>query len=252
MNSNIQKLLTADGSHTLFSPEFNEIYHSRNGAVQESNHVFIQHGLAQIKSDAVRVFELGFGTGLNAFLAFIYAEKNGKQIYYEGVELYPVEIELAKSLNYADVIDCFGNSSNYLPREGDSEGGNQKLNFRSSLSEAGKFKSEFLQLHTASWNETHQLGNNFSFRKNHISILDYQPVANDFDVIFFDAFAPDIQSDLWSENMFQKMYAMLKVGGRLSTYCAKGNVRRAMQAADFKVERHPGPPGKREMLVAVK
>jgi len=217
-----KKLLTADGSHTLFSPEFNEIYHSRNGAIQESNHVFIQHGLAKEEADTISVFELGFGTGLNAFLAFIYTENTGKQIHYEGVELYPVAIELAQSLNYADEL------------------------------ETGKYKPEFVQLHTASWNETHRLGNNFSFHKKAISILDYTPVAKDVDVIFFDAFAPDIQSDLWSENVFEKMYAMLKQGGRLSTYCAKGNVRRAMQAAGFKVERHPGPPGKREMLVAVK
>ena len=218
----IEKLLTADGSHTLFSPEFNEIYHSRNGAIQESNHVFIQHGLAKVEADTIRVFELGFGTGLNAFLAFLFAENNGKQTHYEGVELYPVAIELAQSLNYADEL------------------------------EAGKYKPEFVQLHAASWNETHRLGNNFTFRKNHVSVTDYQPAANDVDVIFFDAFAPDIQSDLWSEVMFRKKYAMLKEGGRLSTYCAKGNVRRAMQAAGFKVERHAGPPGKREMLVAVK
>jgi len=218
----IEKLLTADGSHTLFSPEFNEIYHSRNGAIQESNHVFIQHALAQIEKENIRVFELGFGTGLNAFLAFLFAQNKGKHIHYQGVELYPIAIEIAQSLNYADEL------------------------------EGGKFKPEFLQLHTASWNETHALGNNFSFQKNHISILDYLPAANDVDVIFFDAFAPDIQSDLWSEAVFKKMYAMLKTGGRLSTYCAKGNVRRAMQAAGFKVERTPGPPGKREMLVAVK
>ena len=218
----LEKIVTADGSHTLFSDRFNEIYHSRHGAIQESEHVFIQHGLAQVHAPALRVFELGFGTGLNAFLAFLFAEQHGRQIHYEGVELYPVATDVAASLNYADEL------------------------------EAGKYKAQFLQLHTASWSEVHQLGSHFSFAKHRIAAMDYQPEAAAFDVIFFDAFAPDVQSDLWSETMFQKMFAMLKAGGRLSTYCAKGSVRRAMQAAGFKVERHPGPPGKREMLVAIK
>ncbi len=218
----IEKLLTADGSHTLFSSKFNEIYHSRHGAIQESNHVFVQHGLMQVKTRPIRIFELGFGTGLNAFLAFLFAQNHSIDVHYEGVELYPIENDIAQSLNYADEL-C-----------------------------AGKFKHEFLQLHTSLWNQSHQLSVNFTFIKKHISIADYQPAINHFDVIFFDAFAPDVQSELWSEKMFAKMYAILKPGGILCTYCAKGIVRRAMQGAGFVVQRQPGPPGKREMLVAFK
>ncbi len=211
--------LTADGSNTIFSDIFFETYHSVNGAVTESTHVFINAGLKRCTKTSIRVFEVGFGTGLNALLTCVEAEKLLVDIEYHSVELYPLEMEVIKSLNYSD-----------------------SLSLNSQL---------FNSLHKAPWNVTVQISPTFRLRKISSSLQETN-MLDKFDVVYFDAFSPAIQPELWTMEVFSKIYNNLHNNAILTTYCAKGEVRRNMQAAGFKVERLPGPPGKREMLRATK
>lgn len=212
---------TADGSHTLFVPELNENYHSVHGAIQESQHVFIKSGLQACEAPVPAILEIGLGTGLNAFLTLCEAEKLGKQVYYESIEAYPIATAEIESLNYLDL-----------------------------LSETGRV-ADFMQLHETSAEDTHELQAFFTFRKR-IGKLQETEFESRFDLIYFDAFAPEKQPVMWTDEVFAKMYAVLKPGGFLVTYCAKGVVKRTMRAAGFTVEGIPGPPGKREMIRAIK
>lgn len=211
---------TADGSHTLFIPEMDEHYHSVNGAVQESRHVFIEAGLHHQAKKDITVFEIGFGTGLNAFLTLLDAEENGRKVDYYSVELYPLEQELVQSLNYGKVI---------CPEK----------------------KDLFQALHAAPWNEAAYITNLFTLHKiqgdNNSCAL-----PEGIDLVYFDAFAPDKQPEMWNQEIFDRLYAHMAQGGILTTYCAKGAVRRMMKEAGYSVERIPGPPGKREMLRAIR
>ncbi|MBL7801036.1 MAG: tRNA (5-methylaminomethyl-2-thiouridine)(34)-methyltransferase MnmD [Chitinophagales bacterium] len=219
MIDSISILTTGDGSQTLFSQQFDEIYHSRNGALTESQHVFVQHGLMNVNKPHIKVFEVGFGTGLNALLCAHYAHQNNVSIDYTGVELYPVDETIASQLTFHEALDdC---------------------------------PIETSVLHKAPWNERVSISPNFTMLKIQHSFVDVQ-LEEIYDVIFFDAFAPEKQPELWDLSVFQKCYALLAVGGVLTTYCAKGYVKRNMQEAGFRVEKVPGPPGKREMLVAFK
>jgi len=219
MADSISILTTGDGSQTLFSQQFDEIYHSRNGALTESQHVFVQHGLMNVNKPFIKVFEVGFGTGLNALLCAHYAQQNGIKVEYTGVELYPVEDTIANQLSYHEaLIDC---------------------------------PIETAVLHKAPWSERVAITPNFTLLKIQQSFVDVQ-LFEIYDVIFFDAFAPEKQPELWDLSVFQKCFSMLREGGVLTTYCAKGYVKRNMQEAGFRVEKVPGPPGKREMLVALK
>lgn len=211
---------TADGSHTLFIPEMDEHYHSVNGAVQESRHVFIEAGLHHQTQKDITVFEIGFGTGLNAFLTLLDAEENNRSVNYYSVELYPLASELVGALNYGDVI---------CPEK----------------------KEWFGALHAASWNEAAKITDRFTLHKIQGDSNTCQ-LPEDIDLVYFDAFAPDKQPEMWSQEIFDKIYAHTSEGGILTTYCAKGVVRRMMQKAGYSVERIPGPPGKREMLRAMK
>jgi tRNA U34 5-methylaminomethyl-2-thiouridine-forming methyltransferase MnmC len=224
-------LLTEDGSHTLFSEQFNEIYHSRHGAIQESNHVFIESGLkfllepgspTLVGEEPVKIFEVGFGTGLNAWLTLIEAQKSSQQIYYEAIELHPVPIDLIKELNYTALI------------------------------ESEKYRPPFHSLHLCTWNEMHQISPFFSFKKLHGSMLDLQMTPEKFNLICFDAFAPEYQPEMWTIDVMQKMFDFLLSGGILVSYCAKSLFQRNLKAAGFDVEKLPGPPGKREMIRAHK
>ena len=222
-------IITADGSSTIHIPEWNEQYHSKHGAIQEAYHVFIKSGLHHFchskQSDEygnnISILEIGFGTGLNAFITLLEAEKLKLNINYNGVEAYPVSTAEIQALNYIETL----NAEN---------------------------KSEvFKTLHKVTWEEKHQINDAFKLikRKQFFSkINDYEA----HDIIYFDAFGARVQPDLWTEQIFTIMYKALKPKGILVTYSAKGSVRRAMQAAGFKVERLPGPPGKREMLRATK
>jgi len=211
--------VTTDGSHSLYHPVTDQFYHSHHGAVQESMHVFIKHGYeyAAAFNDHIRILEIGFGTGLNALLT--QRMSDGKTIYYESLEYYPISIALVAQLNY--------------PTD------NNERRF-------------FNSLHNASWNLNESVSSHFQLHKRLLRIQDYVPGDASFDVIYFDAFSPGAQPELWSEEIFRAMYNSLKRNGVLVTYCSKGDVRRAMIAAGFAVEKLPGPPGKREMLRAIR
>ncbi len=211
--------LSEDGSHTLFVPELDEHYHSTHGAIQESMHVFINAGFNRKKAQELSVLEFGFGTGLNALLTFI--NKGDAKILYHTLEKYPIDTNLADHLNYKHV-------------DGDL------------------YADFFTQLHSCAWGQDVILNKDFVLRKEHVDFKDVILTEDAYDIVYFDAFAPDKQPGLWSEEIFEKVYAAIKAGGILTTYCAKGVVRRTMQEVGFKVERIPGPPGKREMLRAIK
>lgn len=210
-------LITSDGSTTIHLPDWNEQYHSKHGAIQEANHVFLTHGFRILEQKEIRLLEIGFGTGLNCFITFLEAEKRKKNMEYVGVEAYPV------------LHDEIG-----------------KLNFVSELN-AGEKQGVFENMHKVSWEEKHQLSETFSLikRKQFFKDIDDE---DRYDLIYFDAFGPRVQPELWTEEIFSGMYKALKNKGVLVTYSAKGSVRRAMQSVGFSVERLPGPPGKREML----
>ncbi|WP_075591635.1 tRNA (5-methylaminomethyl-2-thiouridine)(34)-methyltransferase MnmD [Labilibacter marinus] len=210
--------ISKDGSHTLFVPELNEHYHSTNGAIQESLHVFIEAGLKHLNLDKINILEFGFGTGLNAFLTAIH--KGDKEIHYHSMEKYPIESSTIKELNYGDIVD---------PNK----------------------KELFQQLHQVSWEEEHKLEYNFSLKKQQCDFKDVV-LEPKYNLIYFDAFAPEIQPKLWSKEIFEKAYKSLVSGGVLTTYCAKGVVRRTMQEVGFTVERLQGPPGKRQIMRAIK
>jgi len=214
MNSEL--LITEDGSHTLFVPAIDECYHSTHGAVQESRFIFIEAALKQCAKKEIRVLEIGFGTGLNAFLTLIEAERSGKQIHYTSLELYPVEVGKALQLNYPEEL-------------------------------APEKRSFFEQMHTAPWNTEVRITANFSLLKIETDYTQYN-FTEIYDVIYFDAFSPEKQPEMWTEERFKCLYLISSKGAILTTYCAKGIVRRAMQAAGFTVERLQGPPGKRQIV----
>jgi len=213
-------ILTGDGSHTISMPELNVTYHSIHGAIQESKHVFIEAGLKSLilaEAAQLNIFEMGFGTGLNALLTIIEAEKLQKDIHYETVEQFPLDSNETRSLNYCKQLD------------------------REDL------QPLFGQLHSCEWEKITNITANFCFKKSRSNLLSFE-TSETFNLIYFDAFAPNAQPELWTKEIFEKMFAMLKPGGVLVTYCSKGDVRRAIQAAGFIVEKLPGPKGKREMI----
>lgn len=215
--------VTEDGSHTLFSGQFGENYHSRHGAVTESNHVFIQAGLACMarqRGRKIEVLEAGFGTGLNALLTWQMAEKEGMEVSYTGMEAYPVSTEEAGQLNYAEVA---------VPGQQDA----------------------FLQLHRAPWGEFIALSEQFHFKKIAMLIQEFR-AETAFDVVYFDAFAPQTQPELWTAAVMAHFFEALRPGGVLVTYCAQGAFRRNLKAAGFVLESLPGPPFKREMTRALR
>lgn len=209
--------ITADGSATIAIPAMQVTYHSKHGAVQESMHVFIQAGLNwMIKKGLshIRIFEMGFGTGLNALLTAEHIESKPINCAYYSAEAFPLTKAEFANLNYA----------------------NQVL---------------LQQLHTSLWNEASAITSNFTLHKLHTS-LDACTIDDPIDLIYYDAFAPSAQPDLWTEAIFTKLFHWTAPGGILVTYCSKGDVRRAMQAAGWIIEKIPGPPGKREMVRAHK
>ncbi len=210
---------TADGSPTIAIPDMQVTYHSRHGAVQESRHVFIQAGLQPLLKQytMLRVFEMGFGTGLNALLTLEQAIARDQFIYYQAVEKYPLNGKEIKLLNYKQI----------LPDE------------------------YFTTLHQCNWEEPVAIHPFFTLYKSWISLQEFKAEAP-FHLIYYDAFAPAAQPELWTQQIFEQLYAMLTDRGVLVTYCSKGDVRRNMLTAGFKVEKLAGPPGKREMLRATK
>lgn len=217
--------ITEDGSTTLELMGRNEHFHSTHGAIQESMHIFIQNGLLQKAKEKgdIRIFEMGFGTGLNALLTLIESAKNNLIIDYLTVEAYPVEKELVNQLNYSE----------HLKLEKEE-------------------KAFFQRLHTSSWNQKIEISATFHFEKQKIKLEEISLEDETFDLVYFDAFNPDLQPELWTEEIFRKIYLAMKLGGILMTYSAKGKVKRALKAAGFVLKALPGPIGKREITQAIK
>lgn len=214
--------ITADGSHTLFVPHLNEHYHSTNGAVQESQHIFIEAGLHHCGKENINVLEIGFGTGLNAFLTLLDGEQSGKVVNYITLEAFPLPESIIEQLNYPHYIS---QAKAYL----------------------------YYRLHEVDWDKEVEITPAFKFTKIEADFIRYSfGDISDIDVVYFDAFAPEKQPEMWSQELFDKLYAFMNLEGILVTYCAKGIVRRMLQQSGFGVERLPGPPGKREMLRATK
>ena len=218
----LQKLiLTSDGSHSIELPELGVTYHSIHGAIQESTHVFINAGLkiaAQVfPADPVKIFEMGFGTGLNALLSLIDGERCNRTIVYDAIEGFPLQNDRIMSLNYCKELG------------------------RDDLQPA------FEYFHSCEWEKEIPVTPRFILRKSNVNLLTAQ-LSGGYSLIYFDAFDPGVQPELWTEEIFAKMFSMLQPGGLLVTYSSKGTVRRAMQAVGFKIEKLAGPPGKREMI----
>jgi tRNA U34 5-methylaminomethyl-2-thiouridine-forming methyltransferase MnmC len=216
-------LKTGDGSITIHLPDWDEQYHSKHGAIAEANHVFIKTGLhhfiEKAKPRELAILEIGFGTGLNALLTNLQAEILKVNIQYTGVEAYPISSDEVSGLNYAEQL---------------------------SISE-----SIFQSLHDLKWEKFVEINAWFSLKKKQL-FFDKISDKEKYNLIYFDAFGARVQPELWTEEIFEIMFAALKPAGVIVTYAAKGSVRRAMQAVGFIVERLPGPPGKREMLRATK
>ncbi|MEY4894155.1 MAG: hypothetical protein RL751_967 [Bacteroidota bacterium] len=212
--------LTADGSQTLYVPDLDETYHSMHGSVQEANHVFIQNGLAYMStvSKQLNILEIGFGTGLNALLTAQYAKENELSISYVGLEAYPVEEEIWKEINYLD--------------------------------NAG-LKAFYTQLMALPFGETHVFDTHFTLSKAAFHIQEWSS-SEKFDLIYYDAFGPKAQPEMWALAIFEKLYSLLNPGGAIVTYCAQGQFKRHLKSLGMRVEGLPGPPGKREMTRGVK
>ncbi|MEJ7643393.1 MAG: tRNA (5-methylaminomethyl-2-thiouridine)(34)-methyltransferase MnmD [Chryseolinea sp.] len=220
--SALKIIVTADGSHSIFNDSLQETYHSVHGAVQESMHVFIQSGLefyrTANKINSIKTFEVGFGTGLNTWLALQWARNENCSINYVSVEAFPLEESIWSLLNYAD------------DRRAD----------------------EFYYLHKIRWDEECQVDEQFSLKKINARLEDIQLEEASYDVIFFDAFAPGKQPEMWSLSILEKIERAMKEGGVFVTYCAKGQLKRDLRALQMVVETLPGPPGKNEMIRATK
>lgn len=214
---------TDDGSHTLYVPEMDEHYHSTHGAIQESMHVYIDAGLRYCTKADINLLEVGFGTGLNAFLTLLEAEKSEKQIRYTTLELYPIPEASIAQLNFSDMVDSSRRDS-------------------------------FIKLHTAQWEEWEQISPFFWLKKRKMDLRDLLLSAQEEqqDLIYFDAFAPEKQPEMWGQEIFDVLFSLSSDHALLTTYCAKGVVRRMLQSAGYIVERLPGPSGKREILRAKK
>jgi len=215
--------VTGDGSHTLHLPNSEVTFHSRFGAIQESEHVYIGAGLQPFinTTSPIRIFEMGFGTGLNAFLTYLEAKENQVTIEYEAVEAFPLLKEEYAPLNYAKAL------------------GKKEL------------ADSFQMLHQVPWNKIIRIGNLFTLIKHHIAVEQFV-TSKKFHLIFYDAFMPAAQPEMWTEESFARMYELLLPNGVLTTYCSKGEVRRNLEAVGFLIEKLPGPAGKREMLRAHK
>ena len=213
--------ITLDGSHTLFNTFVDETYHSSFGAIQESKHIFIKHGLAHFKDNLkiVKILEVGTGTGLNVLLSYLWAEENNVGIEYEGFEPFPLQQYEVASLNYSELLSI---------------------------------KNEIFSLIHSNKNNEIELSNRFALKICKSQIQKAQLRDNYYNIVFFDAFSPVAQPELWTTKVFTKIFKSLASGGILTTYSCKGSVKRSMREAGFDIEKVPGPPGKREFLRATK
>ncbi len=212
----IKHISTADGSSSLFVEELNETYHSKHGAIQESEFVFLKEGLDLIEKDSISILEVGMGTGLNVLLSCNYALQRDKKIDFTTLEPFPIPKNLISDINYGELI------------------------------ESGSAQGWFNIIHGTKPGELVNVHHSFSLTKHHLKAEDFQ-TEKKFDIVFYDAFGPHAQPELWELPIFQHLSTFLNLGGILVTYCAQGQFKRNLKAAGFEVERLPGPPGKREM-----
>jgi len=215
-----QLIKTGDGSHTIYVPDLDEHYHSIHGAIQESTYIFIKNGFEVCKADPLNIFEVGFGTGLNALLTAIRSFPGNKEVNYTAVERYPLDKKIINSLNYNDYT-------------GENAG------------------NIFHLIHSASWNIKVNICKNFNLEKIETDFT-ARPPSGRYDLIYFDAFGPDKQPEMWTREIFNWIAAITNKRGILVTYSAKGEVKRNLRACGFDVTLLPGPPGKRQMISAVK
>lgn len=219
-----QLVVTEDGSHSVYLPALAEHYHSSYGALAESRHVFIRHGFQQVTTNGskpLRVLEVGFGTGLNALLTWQEASATAIAVSYTAFEAFPVEEQILSQLNHAEVLGT------------------------------PTAPVAFSALHCCPWGERQTLASGFSLLKVAARFETFR-LSEGYDLVYFDAFSPAVQPELWTAEIFASLFAGMHPGALLVTYCAKGEVRRNLKAAGFVVERLPGPPGKREMTRARK
>ena len=211
-------VITEDGSHTIYLPEMDEHYHSTHGAIQESLHIYINQGLFQVTKQEISILEIGFGTGLNTYLTYAFTDRKKLNINYFSIEKYPLsEIDYLK-LNYPSKI---------FP----------------------EYSDVFEKIHRAKWDSVVEISPEFSLQKVHADLLSFKfNSLPQFDLLYYDAFAPGKQPEMWTDEIIQKVASTVKKDGILVTYCAKGSVRRAFSAAGFQMERIPGPTGKKEIL----
>lgn len=217
-------IVTADGSHSISIPEMNVTYHSIHGAIQESIHVFIKAGLIKVLEqpsvqDDLKILDIGFGTGLNALLTLIAIEETDVTVHYETIEPFPLDNDIVKKLNYCEILQ------------------------RSDL------QTKFELMHSSE--DEIEITDRFIFKRSNTQLKKFRTheLKN---LIYFDMFDPKAQADLWTKEIFEKMFSMIAPEGILVTYSSKGEVRRAMRSAGFQVEKIPGPPGKKEIVRAIK
>ena len=220
----IELIETNDCSHTILDKRTGEHYHSIHGAIQESKHIFIEAGLKSLHSISqnINILEVGMGTGLNVFLTFLQTENISKRINYVAIELYPIDNIIVKKLNYC-----------------------KQLN---------KTEKEiiFNNIHNEKWNFPYYLADNFILNKINADFKEIALSENSFDLIYYDAFSPETEAELWADEIFDKIYKAMKNNGILVTYCAKGIVKRSLKKAGFRIEVLAGPIGKRHIIRAIK
>jgi tRNA U34 5-methylaminomethyl-2-thiouridine-forming methyltransferase MnmC len=218
-NPEIEIRTSEDGSSTLYRPDIDEHYHSIHGAIQESMHIFIKAGLKYHTGNSLNILEVGFGTGLNALLTLIHEEH--RPIFYHSLERFPIDTATVAQINYPNLLKTPG------------------------------AKDHFAQLHQAPWNQNQKITSDFTLYKDWSDLINFKALAN-YDLVYFDAFAPEKQPELWTPKVFSRISETMSPGGLLVTYSCKGIVKRALKAAGLEIEKIPGPPGKREILRALK
>ncbi|GAB4055145.1 tRNA (5-methylaminomethyl-2-thiouridine)(34)-methyltransferase MnmC2 [Spirosoma litoris] len=221
MKADVRLIVTADGSHTAINQALDKTYHSIHGAYQESQRVYIELGLLEafekFPGEELHIFEMGFGTGLNALLTAHEANISQRRVHYTAIEAYPMSTEDAQQLNFDTLL-----ATDYLTR-----------------------------LHESPWNESVEISPYFTLTKIENRLQDWQTPER-FHLIYYDAFAPSAQPELWEPEIFAQLAHLLLPNGMLTTYCSKSYVQRNMREAGLIVEKHPGPPHKRDILRAVK
>jgi len=223
-NSQLKLIITDDGSSSIFVPEIGEHYHSTFGALQESEHVYITTGFHSLPDTltSIHILEVGFGSGLNALLTYYEAEKKQLKIYYTGIEAFPLPKDIYQKINYPELLN---------------KASCQKV---------------FLSLHDSAWDEPQNISDDFMLFKVYAKLQEFEFENNSFDLVYFDAFSPESQPEMWSFEIFEKIYKAMKSDGLLVTYCVKGIVKQRLRKAGFSIEKLPGPTGKREILRARK